>query len=180
MEKEIPLGPEQETEVGRHEINDKVWQLLVNCWNYIPKERPSCRAIQRTLMGIQGDQGTSSMGAGKPFRQDTTTADDFDRILWQSVELLNDDLNYQQVEEILRRVSTRAYWICFLMSSTAIITFLGSKLYIAWIYLHRMVSSILIQIDLISCHCNIQRLRLPARVRLVNSLLRRVRPDGQQ
>lgn len=109
MDKEIPLGPEQETEVGRHEINDKVWQLLVNCWNYIPKERPSCRAIQRTLMGIQGNQWTSRMGTGKPFQQGTTTADDFDHILWQSIESLNDDLNYQQVEEILRRVSTGAY-----------------------------------------------------------------------
>lgn len=151
MDEEIPLKPEQEHVAGRHELNDKVWQLLVNCWNYIPQDRPSCRAIQRTLKGIQGNRWTSRMGVGEPLWQGTTTADDFDHILWQSVESLDD---YQQVEEILRCVSTRAYWICFLMSSTAIITLLGSKLFIAWIYLLRIASSILI-IDLLSCHYNI-------------------------
>jgi len=110
MDKEIPLRPEQEPGAGCQELNDNVWQLLVNCWNYVPQDRPSCKALQHTLrkMKIQGNRRTSTMGAGKPFWQGVTADDDFDYIFWQGVNWFSDDLDYVRVEEVLLRVKNHS------------------------------------------------------------------------
>lgn len=108
MDKEIPLRPGPESGVGRQELNDQVWQILINCWGYIPEDRPNCEEIRQNLrdMNIQGNQRVLEKGAGKSFWEGAIADDDIDYIFESNVEWPNDDFYSVQVETILRRVST--------------------------------------------------------------------------
>lgn len=89
MKQEIPLRP---TFPG--ETNDKLWELLVMCWNFKPEERPDTSKLQEliTRVGIRGDRS-------RVLRSVQTSS---------TVQLQREgpeDIDYVRLEEILLRVS---------------------------------------------------------------------------
>ncbi len=101
MRKETPRRPEQtdgEDSESSKELDEKVWGLLVRCWNYDPPRRPNCEAIQEALKDV-GFQDT---------RPDATTKLETGSSFWQAMrEKSSYQVDYQRVAAILLPVSSR-------------------------------------------------------------------------
>ncbi len=96
MKEEIPLRPNREPGTfTSEELNDDVWNLLVRCWNFVPQDRPSCRAIRDAIRAL---------GAQDDDRPDTM-ADMGASVFWRAMrEKSKERLDYERVQEVLLRV----------------------------------------------------------------------------
>jgi hypothetical protein len=92
MRKEIPLRPES---VGREEFSDQFWNLLTRCWNYIPKDRPTCKMLQASIteLGIRDDRSRAAevkddFTFGEIMREESNARLDYKR-LWEILSCAN-------------------------------------------------------------------------------------------
>ncbi len=101
MRKETPQWPEEtdgEDSESSKELDEKVWVLLVRCWDYDPPSRPNCEAIQEALKDI-GFQDT---------RPEATTEIETGSSFWQAMrEKSGNKVDYERVANILLPVSSR-------------------------------------------------------------------------
>ncbi len=82
--KEIPLRPEPDTATGRKGIDDSMWELLVRCWNYTPKDRPSCAVLLDSIkvFGFQDSRSApvAKFGTDPTFGEGSNISHDFARV----------------------------------------------------------------------------------------------------
>lgn len=95
MRKEIPLRPEP---AGSKELSDRLWDLLTACWNYEPKDRPTCKMLQASIteIGIQDN---------RPPLVGTEDSGTFGGTVGEGP---SPELDYPRLQEILFHVSANA------------------------------------------------------------------------
>lgn len=100
MRKEIPTRPRISGTSPRGEMNNRLWNLLTKCWDYTPKSRPSCKAIQDSITRMKIRHKPSTI----------TTETETKSAFWEAMRKGHSvEIDYARIEEILLRVSLRTF-----------------------------------------------------------------------
>lgn len=73
---------------GPNEIDDRVWNMMVKCWDYDPRNRPDCEEIQRCITDLRVPDTrppVSSQGGAGIATLETVRAEAESRIDYQCV-----------------------------------------------------------------------------------------------
>lgn len=59
---EVPMRPGSD---DRDHIDDRMWDIMMSCWEYMPEQRPTCKELQRLFQnfGLQDDRSQISVRA---------------------------------------------------------------------------------------------------------------------
>lgn len=90
---EIPIRPIPENECDK--IDDYMWDILRNCWDYIPSKRPTIEEIRRAITDLQVPEDRPK---GIAQVEDNYT-------FWEAMRTQSGyDVDYQRVHDILLKV----------------------------------------------------------------------------
>ncbi|KAF9444021.1 kinase-like protein [Macrolepiota fuliginosa MF-IS2] len=88
---EIPRRPPSD---DPNHIDDSVWNLMVRCWNYAPKKRPTCKDLQSFFEAMK----LSDDRPGAQSRADSSA-------FWETARAASkEQVDYQRALEILTRI----------------------------------------------------------------------------
>lgn len=87
--REVPTRPGPKDD---DQIDDRMWELMMKCWDYTPERRPSCGDIVASLGAQHVRSSSQELFEGGPF--------------WESMRRkLDSRIDYERVRNILLRVA---------------------------------------------------------------------------
>lgn len=95
--RELPKRPEQEGNES-DEIDDRMWNLMMDCWDHTPQRRPELEEIHKRVIYHWGSQDTRSNRA----ERSESDAPAFRKAVRTESEV---DIDLERVYQALRRVS---------------------------------------------------------------------------
>lgn len=92
---EVPIRPP--TGDGSNAVDDRIWRLMADCWNYEPQKRPTCEAIRKSIGDLES-QGNRPMPS--PRNEDNLA-------FWKEMRAKSDvKIDYERIAQILLDLGT--------------------------------------------------------------------------